>query len=79
LVKQANDSDISADSLPFDSWFAFPQTFIGLLEQKQQIISMLKSAKIRYSYNGLALLLNSLEQLMKTFGNTRSQRRSRKR
>lgn len=79
LVKQANDSGISADSLPFDSWFAFPKTFIGLLEQKQQIISMLKSAKIRYSYNGLALLLNSLEQLIKTFGNTRSQRRSRKR
>lgn len=60
LVKQAHDSGISADYLLFDSWFAFPKTIIGLLEQKQQVICMLKSAKTRYGYNGRNLTLDEL-------------------
>ena len=60
LLKQAGDSGISADYLLFDSWFAFPSTIIGLLEQKQQVICMLKSAKTKYGYNGFDLTLNEL-------------------
>lgn len=60
LVRQAHDSGIRADYLLFDSWFAFPATIIGLLEQKQQVICMLKSAKTKYGYKGLDLTLNEL-------------------
>ena len=60
LVSQAHDSGIRADYLLFDSWFAFPATIIGLLEQKQQVICMLKSAKTKYGYKGLDLTLNEL-------------------
>lgn len=60
LVKQAHDSGIRADYLLFDSWFAFPSIIIGLLEQKQQVICMLKSAKTKYGYKGLDLTLNEL-------------------
>ena len=60
LVKQAHDSGIRADYLLFDSWFAFPATIIGLLELKQQVICMLKSAKTKYGYNGFDLTLDEL-------------------
>jgi hypothetical protein len=60
LVKQARDSGINADYLLFDSWFAFPSTIIGLLEQKQQVICMLKAAKTKYSYKGFDLNLKEL-------------------
>ena len=60
LVKQARDSGIRADYLLFDSWFAFPSTIIGLLEQKQQVICMLKAAKTKYGYKGFDLTLNEL-------------------
>jgi hypothetical protein len=60
LVKQAHDSGIRADYLLFDSWFSFPAIIIGLLEQKQQVICMLKSAKTRYCYKGDNLTLNEL-------------------
>lgn len=60
LVKQAHDSGICADYLLFDSWFAFPSTIIGLLEQNQQVICMLKSAKTKYGYQGFDLTLNEL-------------------
>ena len=60
LVKQAGESGIRADYLLFDSWFAFPSTIIGLLEQQQQVICMLKSAKTRYGYKGFDLTLNEL-------------------
>ena len=60
LVKQANDSGISADYLLFDSWFSFPSTIIGLLEQKQQVICMLKAAKTKYGYKGFDLTLKEL-------------------
>lgn len=45
LVKKARESGMRADYLLFDSWFAFPATIIHLLEQKQQVICMLKEAK----------------------------------
>ncbi|OEU72005.1 MAG: transposase [Desulfuromonadales bacterium C00003093] len=61
LVKQARSSGISADYLLFDSWFAFPKTIIELLEQKQQVICMLKAMKtITYGYKGFDLTLNDL-------------------
>lgn len=61
LVRQAHQSGISADYLLFDSWFAFPSTIIGLLEQKQQVICMLKAMKtITYGYKGFDLTLNDL-------------------
>jgi hypothetical protein len=61
LVKQAHQSGINADYLLFDSWFAFPATIIGLLEQKQQVICMLKAMKtITYVYKGFDLTLNDL-------------------
>ncbi|MDA3903007.1 MAG: transposase [Desulfuromusa sp.] len=60
LVKQARDSGIRADYLLFDSWFAFPSTIIGLLEQKQQVICMLKAAKTKYGYKGFDLTLKEL-------------------
>lgn len=60
LVKQAHDSGIRADYLLFDSWFSFPAIIIGLLEQKQQVICMLKSAKTKYGYKGFDLTLNEL-------------------
>lgn len=60
LVTQAHDSGIRADYLLFDSWFAFPSTIIGLLEQKQQVICMLKEAKTKYDYQGFDLTLREL-------------------
>jgi hypothetical protein len=60
LVKQAHKSGIRADYLLFDSWFAFPATIIGLLEQKQQVICMLKEAKTKYGYQGFDLTLKEL-------------------
>jgi len=60
LVQQARKSGILADYLLFDSWFAFPATIIGLLEQRQQVICMLKEAKTRYGYKGFDLTLKEL-------------------
>ena len=60
LVKQAHDNGIRADYLLFDSWFSFPSIIIRLLEQKQQVICMLKSAKTKYGYKGFDLTLNEL-------------------
>lgn len=60
LVRQARASGIWADYLLFDSWFAFPATIIGLLEQKQQVICMLKEAKTKYGYKGFDLTLKEL-------------------
>lgn len=60
LVKQARKSGIQADYLLFDSWFAFPSTIISLLEQKQQVICMLKEAKTKYGYKGFGLTLKEL-------------------
>lgn len=60
LVRQAGENGLRADYLLFDSWFAFPATIIGLLEQKQQVICMLKSAKTKYGYKGFDLTLNEL-------------------
>ncbi|MGE4345693.1 MAG: hypothetical protein AB7F20_15725 [Geoalkalibacter sp.] len=48
LVQQTRNSGIRADYLLFDSWFAFPATIIGLLEEQQQVICMLKEAKTKY-------------------------------
>ncbi len=59
LVRQARESGIRADYLLFDSWFAFPATIIDLLEQKQQVICMLK-AKTKYGYKGFDLTLKEL-------------------
>jgi len=60
LVKQAHDSGIHADYLLFDSWFAFPSAIIGLFEQQQQVICMLKSAKTKYGYKDFGLTLDEL-------------------
>ncbi|MDO3377850.1 IS4 family transposase [Geoalkalibacter halelectricus] len=61
LLMQARNSGISADYLLFDSWFAFPSVIIGLLEQKQQVICMLKAMKtITYGYKGFDLTLDDL-------------------
>lgn len=61
LVAQAHRGGIQADYLLFDSWFAFPSTIIGLLEQKQHVICMLKAMKtITYGYKGFNLTLNDL-------------------
>lgn len=60
LVRQARESGIRADYLLFDSWFAFPATIIDLLEQKQQVICMLKEAKTKYRYKGFDLTLKEL-------------------
>ncbi|MGE4344129.1 MAG: transposase [Geoalkalibacter sp.] len=60
LVRQARESGIRADYLLFDSWFAFPATIIDLLEQKQQVICMLKEAKTKYGYKGFDLTLKEL-------------------
>ena len=61
LVAQAHRSGIRADYLLFDSWFAFPSTIIGLLEQKQPVICMLKAMKtITYGFKGFDLTLNDL-------------------
>ncbi len=60
LVKQAQDSGIHADYMLFDSWFSFPATIIGLLEQQQQVICMLKSARTKYGYNGSDLTLDEM-------------------
>lgn len=61
LVVQARNNGIGADYLLFDSWFAFPSTIIGLLEQKQQMICMLKAMKtITYGYQGFKLTLGEL-------------------
>ena len=60
LMKAARESGIGADYLLFDSWFAFPATIIGLLELKQQVVCMLKSAKTKYGYQGFDLTLDEL-------------------
>ena len=60
LVQQARSRGIRADYLLFDSWFAFPATIIGLLEEQQQIICMLKEAKTKYGYKGFDLTLKEL-------------------
>ncbi|WP_429885579.1 IS4 family transposase [Geoalkalibacter halelectricus] len=61
LVIQARNRGISADYLLFDSWFAFPSVIIAMLEQKQQVICMLKAMKtITYGYKGFDLTLNDL-------------------
>ena len=60
LVQQARNRGIRADYLLFDSWFAFPATIIGLLEEQQQIICMLKEAKTKYGYKGFDLTLKEL-------------------
>lgn len=61
LIMQARSSGLDADYLLFDSWFAFPSVIVGLLEQQQQVICMLKSMKtITYGYKGFDLTLNDL-------------------
>ena len=61
LVMQARHSGITADYLLFDSWFAFPGTILGLLQQKQQVLCMLKAMKtITYGYQGFDLTLSEL-------------------
>lgn len=61
LIMQARKSGLKADYLLFDSWFAFPSVIIGLIEQQQQVICMLKSMKtITYGYKGLDLTLDDL-------------------
>jgi len=61
LIQQAHDNGLHADYLLFDSWFAFPSTIIGLLEQEQPVICMLKAIKsITYGYQGFDLTLEKL-------------------
>jgi hypothetical protein len=44
----------------FDSWFSFPATIIRLLEEKVQVICMLKAMKTTYGYQGFQLTFNEL-------------------
>jgi len=60
LVSQAKEAGITADYLLFDSWFSFPATIISLLEEKVQVICMLKAMKTTYGYQGKQLTLNEL-------------------
>ena len=60
LVAQAKAADIAAEYLLFDSWFSFPATIIRLLEEKLQVICMLKAMKTTYGYQGAQVTLNEL-------------------
>lgn len=60
LVVQAKAAGIAADYLLFDSWFSFPATIIRLLEEKVQVICMLKAMKTTYDYQGTKMTLNDL-------------------
>ncbi len=60
LVAQARAAGIAAEYLLFDSWFSFPSTIIRLLEEKVQVICMLKAMKTTYSYQGFQMTLNEL-------------------
>jgi hypothetical protein len=60
LVAQAKAAGIAADYLLFDSWFSFPATIISLLEEKMQVICMLKAMKTTYGYQGAQLTLSEL-------------------
>jgi DDE superfamily endonuclease len=60
LIAQAKAAGIAADYLLFDSWFSFPATIIRLLEEKVQVICMLKAMKTTYDYQGTKLTLNEL-------------------
>jgi hypothetical protein len=60
LVAQAKAAGIVADYLLFDSWFSFPATIIRLLEEKVQVICMLKAMKTTYGYQGAKVTLNEL-------------------
>ncbi len=60
LVAQAKAAGIVAEYLLFDSWFSFPATIVGLLEEKVQVICMLKAMKTTYGYQGFQVTLNDL-------------------
>jgi hypothetical protein len=61
LLNQARRNGLRADYLLFDSWFAFPSVILGVLEQNQPVICMLKAMKtLTYGYKGLQLSLNDL-------------------
>jgi len=60
LVAQARAAGIAAEYLLFDSWFSFPATIISLLEEKVQVICMLKAMKTTYDYQGVQVTLNEL-------------------
>ena len=60
LVSQAKAAGITAEYLLFDSWFSFPATIIRLVEEKVQVICMLKAMKTTYGYQGTRLTLNEL-------------------
>ena len=60
LVTQAKAAGIAAEYLLFDSWFSFPATIISLLEEKVQVICMLKAMKTTYDYQGFPVTLNEL-------------------
>jgi putative transposase ISC1217 len=57
LIAQAKAADIAADYLLFVS---FPVTIIRLLEEKVQVICMLKAMKTTYGYEGSKMTLNAL-------------------
>jgi len=60
LVAQAKAAGVTAEYLLFDSWFSFPATIIRLLEEKVQVICMLKAMKTTYGYQGAQVTLNEL-------------------
>lgn len=61
LIDQAQRSGIRARYVLFDSWFAFPRTIIRVLEQKLDVICMLKAMpNVFFDYNGQKLNLKAL-------------------
>lgn len=59
-VVQAKAAGVVAEYLLFDSWFSFPATIIRLLEERVQVICMLKAMKTTYGYQGAQVTLNEL-------------------
>ncbi len=53
LLDTATASDINADYVLFDCWFANPAQIIAIKDRSMDVIAMLKkSGKIKYGYNG---------------------------
>lgn len=50
LIKKACKYNIPTDYLLFDSWYAFPSVILDVLEQKFNVICMLKAIHRVYYY-----------------------------
>jgi hypothetical protein len=61
LIDQAQRSGIQARYVLFDSWFAFPKTILRVLDQKLDVICMLKAMpNVFFGYGGQKLNLKAL-------------------